>query len=241
MPKFRYSLDSGATWVVVDAGFPYSIPSQAGDTVMVEPIGPSATSAAWFLYDTFTTGTSKLATAHTGETGHTWALSSISSGATVYVGTTGTTYNTSNVAGLLVSSASIVDPDYSVEGVFLIRSNIATTTSAVVGRASSTDSEFYGMLYDQSGVIQLVRAPAGGGARTVLASYPYTPTLNVEFTMRVIMNGNQISGELNGAPIVGPVVDNTITRAGRAGYRIYGNTSSATTGPHISRVAARML
>lgn len=240
MPKFRYSLDSGATWVVVDAGFPYSIPSQAGDTVMVEPIGPSATSAAWFLYDTFTTGTTKLATAHTGETGHTWLNSSISSGVNVTVGTTGTTYNTTTLAGLVVSTAVVTDPDYSVEGVFLIRSNIATTTSAVVGRASSTDSEFYGMLYDQSGVIQLVRA-AAGGARTVLASYPYTPTLNVEFTMRVIMNGNQISGELNGAPIVGPVVDNTITRAGRVGYRIFGGTSSATTGPHISRIAARMI
>ncbi len=39
MPKFRYSLDSGVNWVVVDAALPYNIPSTASQDVIVEPIG----------------------------------------------------------------------------------------------------------------------------------------------------------------------------------------------------------
>ena len=39
MPKFRYSLDSGTSWVVVDASLPYNIPSTAEQNVIVEPIG----------------------------------------------------------------------------------------------------------------------------------------------------------------------------------------------------------
>lgn len=43
MPKFRYSLDTGSTWTIVDATLPYTIPSVAGHTVTVEPIGSTAT------------------------------------------------------------------------------------------------------------------------------------------------------------------------------------------------------
>lgn len=39
MPKFRYSLDSGTSWVVVDDDLPFNIPADAEDTVIVEPIG----------------------------------------------------------------------------------------------------------------------------------------------------------------------------------------------------------
>jgi hypothetical protein len=42
MPKFRYSLNAGGSWVVVDAALPFSIPAQATDTVWVEPIGATA-------------------------------------------------------------------------------------------------------------------------------------------------------------------------------------------------------
>jgi hypothetical protein len=42
MPKFRYSLDAGESWVVVDANLPFSIPAEATDTVWVEPIGATA-------------------------------------------------------------------------------------------------------------------------------------------------------------------------------------------------------
>lgn len=46
MPKFRYSLDTGTTWTVVDAALPYSIPSTAGQSVLVEPIGSAVTNAS---------------------------------------------------------------------------------------------------------------------------------------------------------------------------------------------------
>lgn len=39
MPKFRYSLNSGVNWVVVDAALPFNIPSTASQDVIVEPIG----------------------------------------------------------------------------------------------------------------------------------------------------------------------------------------------------------
>jgi len=46
MPKFRYSLDSGTSWVVVDSTLPYAIPSAAGDEVTVEAIGTAVTAPA---------------------------------------------------------------------------------------------------------------------------------------------------------------------------------------------------
>jgi hypothetical protein len=42
MPKFRYSLNTGESWVVVDTNLPFSIPAEATDTVWVEPIGATA-------------------------------------------------------------------------------------------------------------------------------------------------------------------------------------------------------
>lgn len=43
MPKFRYSLDGGTTWIVVDDDLPFSIPSDAEDEVLVEAIGDTQT------------------------------------------------------------------------------------------------------------------------------------------------------------------------------------------------------
>jgi hypothetical protein len=41
MPKFRYSLNNGVSWTVIDAALPYTIPSTSSDDVTVEPIGPA--------------------------------------------------------------------------------------------------------------------------------------------------------------------------------------------------------
>lgn len=46
MPKFRYSLDTGTSWTVVDAALPFNIPSTPGQSVIVEPIGASVTDSA---------------------------------------------------------------------------------------------------------------------------------------------------------------------------------------------------
>jgi hypothetical protein len=45
MPKFRYSLDSGTSWVVVDSALPYNIPGSDDLVVLVEPIGNTVTLA----------------------------------------------------------------------------------------------------------------------------------------------------------------------------------------------------
>jgi hypothetical protein len=45
MPKFRYSLDSGTSWVVVDSTLPYNIPGSDDLVVLVEPIGNTVTLA----------------------------------------------------------------------------------------------------------------------------------------------------------------------------------------------------
>lgn len=59
MAKFRYTLDSGVTWVVVDSALPYSITSTMGQAVTVEPIGTpivitgNVTGAFGELFSTF--------------------------------------------------------------------------------------------------------------------------------------------------------------------------------------------
>ncbi|MEN0115426.1 MAG: fibronectin type III domain-containing protein [Agrobacterium cavarae] len=72
MAKFRYSLNAGTSWTVVDAALPYSIPSTNSQDVLVEPIGaavlnekppvvvtaPSAfTAGQWSIADAASGGT----------------------------------------------------------------------------------------------------------------------------------------------------------------------------------------
>lgn len=192
------------------------------------------------LVDNFTSGIVRTMDTHTSDSGSTWLQNPITASSNVLtVGTGGTVYGTTNVAALMVSTDLPTTANYLVEGVFNIKTVIATTTAAVVGRASVVDSSFYGMLYD-NGVIQLVRAN-DAGVRTVLGSFNYTPTLNTDFTMTVVMNGTQISGLLNGTEVIAPVTDSVITRSGRFGLRIFGGQSTESTGPHISKIEGRLL
>lgn len=47
MPKFRYSLDTGLSHIYLDVPLPYTIASGPGQTVIVEPMGPTQTLAGF--------------------------------------------------------------------------------------------------------------------------------------------------------------------------------------------------
>lgn len=241
MPKFRHSLDNQATWTTVNAGAAQVIPSAPGQTAFLEAIGDAVTSQApLFLNDTFTTATAKAITAHVGESGNSWLHNPATPVANVLqVGTGGSIYGATALVGIANSQVVPASASYFVEAEFIIRSVLSSISATIGGRSSNADAAYYGMFYED-GFVRLVRADAAG-ARTILASVAYTPALGTPFTMRVVMAGNQISGWLNGTQVIAPITDNTITRVGTVMVRIFGQSSSPTTGPHISNVTAGLI
>ena len=48
MPKFRYSIDGGA-WVYLDVPLPHTVTMTAGQSITVEPVGPTYTDLSEML------------------------------------------------------------------------------------------------------------------------------------------------------------------------------------------------
>ena len=69
----------------------------------------------------------------------------------------------------------------------------------------------------------------------------FTQPTGVQATTRLEINGDQISGYVDGVLRMGPVTDANITAAGRVGTRIFGNNAAPTTGQHFEAMRAGSL
>ena len=67
---------------------------------------------------------------------------------------------------------------------------------------------------------------------TLLGSYTWTPTANVDYRLMLRLRGDQISGFLDGVEVIGPVTDTAITTPGTVSIYGYGAVST-TTGWHL--------
>lgn len=185
-----------------------------------------------FLLDTFTDADGTALTAHTGEIGASWSVIPSHSG---FVIRGNRAYSPTATGGNYASGVP-ASQDYDVEAQMYCAS--VAGAAGVIGRVSTSAVTFYHLRYfNTAAAWQLYKFV--NGAATQLGSNSaaaYAPGDTA--TPRLVMRGNQISGVLNGVTIIGPVTDNSITAAGRAGVRNSGTAASETTGWQFDSITA---
>ena len=130
--------------------------------------------------------------------------------------------NDVSTAGVYQHSGSPASADYTVSAdlTYYSAGSAVPPQMGVCGRMEAAAQTFYFLTYTHgSNNLRLFKAVAG--TLTQLGS-SYTVTLanNTPRSALLRMEGDQISGELDGSTVIGPVTDTAITAAGKAG--IYG-------------------
>ena len=191
-----------------------------------------------FVNDTFTDADTTTLTAHTGETGATWAANGASATAQMVVATN-RVYN--SVSGTLYASGTPADADYSVEADYYYRATTATGSVAVGGRYSTSALSGYLCGLFQTGNTTAearlysistgtLSSPLGGGAVS------QTVTVGVSYRMKLTMSGTTIKCFIDGVEKV-TATDATFAAAGKAALRV--NTAfTSTTGIHVDNFQA---
>ncbi len=128
--------------------------------------------------------------------------------------------------GFYLSDSPAPSPNYRVRGKFLITSLTNGPQCGVSGRVSADAATYYHARIVSGGGIQLVRYL--NGTALTLATAPYTVAVNAEPVLDLVMDGDQISVELNGTVVIPAVTDGTITAPGFIGVRMLNNNSQLT-------------
>lgn len=142
---------------------------------------------------------------------------------TAAITTSGTRVRTGGTAGFMLSDSPAPSPNYRVTAKYYIASVTAGPSLGVCGRVSPSAQTYYHARIVSGAGVQLVRYL--NGSATTLATAPYTVAVGAEPVVSLVMNGDQISVELNGAVVIAPVTDANITEAGYIGIRGINNTT----------------
>lgn len=124
--------------------------------------------------------------------------------------------NTNVGAGVYQHAGTPAGADYTVAAdITKLTGNTGNNRMGVCGRMQSGVRTMYFALYSHDlGNIRLLKDVAG--TTTTLGTYSFTLT-GTPARLLLRMVGDQISVELNGTPVIGPVTDTSITTAGKAG------------------------
>ena len=123
----------------------------------------------------------------------------------------------SNISpGCYQHAASPAGADYTVSiDIAKLPNNTTNNRMGACGRMQAGVRTMYFALYEHDQLrIRLLKDIAG--VTSTLGTYSFTLT-STPAQLRLRMQGNQISAELNGTAVIGPVTDNDITTAGKAG------------------------
>lgn len=129
-------------------------------------------------------------------------------------------------AGFYLSDSPGPSPNYRVTGKFFITATTSGPQLGISGRVSADAATYYHARIVSGTGIQLVRFL--NGTALTLATAPYTVAVNAEPVLALVMDGDQISVELNGAVVIPAVTDTAITEAGYIGVRALNNNSQLT-------------
>lgn len=183
---------------------------------------------ATFVSDSFTDTSGTALSSHTGETGATWTKHA--SYSTTLVISNANRVRTDGTASTITyyASGAPASADYSVS--MVLRQFTGAGHLGVVGRVDTASNTLYRARFDGGGnVFHLQKLVAG--TATLLGSYVHDMIDTEERTLKLVMQGDQISVEMDGSAIIGPLTDTGVTAAGKAG--IYGfSTGSDSTGIH---------
>jgi hypothetical protein len=133
------------------------------------------------------------------------------------------------------NSGSPINANYEVQCDVTQVDSAASSFQGVVGRAAAAASTFYSffMLNDRDEArlykwVAGVQTQLGSSASISLA--PNTPR-----TFKLVMNGDQISGLVDGSTVVGPITDTDIVAAGKSGVLL--NQGRVPGGPDELRIS----
>lgn len=129
-------------------------------------------------------------------------------------------------------------PDYYVEAPFFLHT-AASQNIAICARMDTSVNTMY-IVRLNNGTTWEMRSIIAGTPLTIGSSIQQVPSVGGSSLGRFILNGNQLSFLANGLEVISPITDNSITSAGRVGFRNAG-TATATTGAHLSSIEAGTL
>ena len=189
---------------------------------------------ATFLNDTFTGAAGTELSAHTGESGATWAEASYANtGEAVLTDANRLRANTDN-GDLYYASGVPASADYEVEADLYVLSLIDGQVG-VHGRVSTAQQTYYRAVYKrEDGQWQLFKAV--NGTFTLLGSYTQALSTATSYNLRLRMVGTSIKVFIDDVERIS-VTDSAVSAAGRAGIITY-RTATNSTGIHISNVSA---
>lgn len=133
------------------------------------------------------------------------------------------------------ATATPPSADYSVSADFHHVSTIAVNI-AVCARMHVTDDTHYAARLNGGTVWELRKVLATVGS-TLGSSSNQLPSVGQSKRGTLVVQGNQVWFEVDGVIEIGPITDNDISAAGKAGVRSAG-ASSSTTGMHLDNLSA---
>jgi len=144
-------------------------------------------------------------------------------------------------AGLKCTLGAPPSADYDVSVDLVVKTVITNCFVGVAGRIQAAATTFYQMYHDGTANNWVVSRRVAD-TNTVLGTVAAGATAGNTYRITLRMEGNQISGLVNGTVVLGPFTDANITTAGYPGIRRLDNTGcTATTGVHYDNFSADTL
>lgn len=173
---------------------------------------------ATFLSDTFTDTNGTELDAHTGETGATWTK--IVGDAAADLAINGNRiYLAGGTEKIYTASGSPASADYEVRANVDFLTTVGSLLIGIVGRCDGTGANRY-QLRLQGFDDLLTLGKVVGASSSDLGSVAWT---QADHEIALVMDGDQISAEVNGSTVIGPVTDTGVTAAGKAGVYGFGD------------------
>src|SRR6516225_237587 len=170
-----------------------------------------------FVSDTFADANGTLLTAHTGQTGATWAFNPNWSGN--FTIESNQAFVISNAVAVLYASGVPSSADYDVQATFNFVSPVGFC--GIMGRLSATANNWYWVYYDGTGWF------LDRGGNNTIGSHPQQVAVGSTHVVKLSMRGSTITVFVDGIQII-QVTDTGNPSAGHAGVAGGGGTGSPT-------------
>lgn len=171
-----------------------------------------------FVYDSFTDTNGTLLDSHIGELGASWTFHPGYNANKIDI-TSNSLRNTDGNNGCYYASGIPPSPNYSVSATLFANTVPGTTGGrGVAGRMNIAQDTLYAARY-RSDLTSWELYKNVNTAQTSLGTAGVTLIASTSYTIKLRMIGSSITMLVNGVPVIGPVVDTSITDTGRAGVR----------------------
>lgn len=189
---------------------------------------------AIIVADNFTDVAGTDLTAHTADSGATYARHPAYSGNSAVISDANRARPVTASAQILhVASVAPTGAEYDVSGVVVKLSD--SGHGGVAGRCHATDATFYGAVADDSGLWRLYKAEAG--SFTSLGTYSQSLTLGTGYTVKLELRNAAKKVYVDGVERISSA-DNAITAAGKFGPWFYSGGGSNVTAFHLDSLTA---